>query len=103
MAIANSLCFTLRQYTYKSNTVCARALLRAQQGSLPQTLDLGKRSPTTNAQNISVFLSSVCLLQEEWCKSGDISQKVLLMKARGYSRVTKSKLFINGVKCVPIW
>ena len=48
-------------YTYKSNTVCARALLRAQQGVDPQTLDLRKRSPTTNAQNISVCFFLVCV------------------------------------------
>ena len=39
-------------------------------GSLPQTLDLGNRSPTTNAIKILVsVISGVFLPQEEWCKS----------------------------------
>ena len=79
MAIANSYALAiwplltamlrLLLYTYKSNTVHKRTLLRAQQRSLPQTLDLGKRSPTTNAQKILVsVISRVFLLQEEWHK-----------------------------------
>ena len=63
MAIDNSLCFRLLLCTYKSNIVRERALLRAQQGVSPPNMDLGKRSPTTNAQKILVsVISSVFLL-----------------------------------------
>ena len=45
---------------YKSNTVCARALLGAQQGVSPPNIGSGKEEPPTNAQNISVCFFLVC-------------------------------------------
>ena len=74
MAIANRLCLWLLLCTYKSSTVRERALLRGQQGSLPQKLDLGKRSSTTNAQKILVsVISSVCFC----CRKSGVNIKIL--------------------------
>ena len=65
MAIATAYALGCCYALTKSNTVHERALLRAQQGSVPQTLDLGKRSLTTNAPKILVsVISRVLLLQE---------------------------------------
>ena len=54
---------------YKSNRVCERALLGAQQGVYPVNTESGKEEPHHKCPKYVCYFSSVYLLQEEWCKS----------------------------------
>ena len=71
MATANSSGIRFLLHTYKGNTVCERALLRAQQGVSPPNIGSGTEEPHHKCPKKTAsltFLVCVCCRKSGACK-----------------------------------